>query len=128
MALGEYFSALDSVVADLERMWRGLIEGRGGAREAGVKDLSTLVDVGLGGLVQLFLQIVRDGASRLLDPDNLIASGKFYKASQLIDRSSDSAESLSITANANTYLHSPPSVYRSSIPTSKDEGAGSSTT
>lgn len=76
MALGEYFGAMDSVVGDLERMWRGLVEGRGGAREAGVKDLSRLVDVGLEGLVQLFLQIARDGTSRLLDPDHLISSGE----------------------------------------------------
>lgn len=75
MALGEYFGAMESVVGDLERMWRGLVEGRGGAREAGVKDLSALVDVGLGGLVQLFLQIAKDGTSRMLDPDSLISSG-----------------------------------------------------
>jgi hypothetical protein len=39
MALGEYFNALDGVIGDLERMWKGLTEGRGGAREAGIKDL-----------------------------------------------------------------------------------------
>jgi hypothetical protein len=39
MALGEYFTALDGVIGDLERMWKGLTEGRGGAREAGIKDL-----------------------------------------------------------------------------------------
>lgn len=43
MALGEYFSALDGVIDDLERMYRGLMEGRGGAREAGVKDLVSVI-------------------------------------------------------------------------------------
>ena len=39
MALGEYHAAMDAVVGDLERMWRGFMEGRGGAREAGIRDL-----------------------------------------------------------------------------------------
>lgn len=39
MALGEFTNAFDSVAADLERMYRGFKEGRGGAREAGVWDL-----------------------------------------------------------------------------------------
>lgn len=39
MALGEFTNAFDSVAADLERMYRGFKEGRGGAREAGVRDL-----------------------------------------------------------------------------------------
>jgi hypothetical protein len=39
MSLGEFFSSLDAVVGDLERMWKGFKEGRGGAREAGVRDL-----------------------------------------------------------------------------------------
>lgn len=39
MALGEFISAFESVSADLERMWKGYKEGRGGAREAGVRDL-----------------------------------------------------------------------------------------
>jgi exocyst complex protein 7 len=39
MALSEYFTALDGVIGDLERMWRGVLDGRGGAREAGVRDL-----------------------------------------------------------------------------------------
>jgi hypothetical protein len=44
MALSEFTNAFDSVAADLERMYRGFKEGRGGAREAGVRDLvSTLV-------------------------------------------------------------------------------------
>lgn len=43
MALGEYFSALDGVIDDLERMYKGLMEGRGGAREAGVKDLVSVI-------------------------------------------------------------------------------------
>lgn len=39
MALGEYGGALDAVIGDLERMWKGFVDGRGGAREAGVRDL-----------------------------------------------------------------------------------------
>jgi exocyst complex protein 7 len=39
LSLTEYFTALDGVIEDLERMWKGLQEGRGGTREAGVKDL-----------------------------------------------------------------------------------------
>jgi hypothetical protein len=39
MALSEFTNAFDSVAADLERMYRGFKEGRGGAREAGVRDL-----------------------------------------------------------------------------------------
>ena len=42
MALGEFTNAFDSVAADLERMYRGFKEGRGGAREAGVRDLVSL--------------------------------------------------------------------------------------
>lgn len=92
MALGEYFTALDGVVGDLERMWKGLTEGRGGAREAGIKDLvsfasefvatqltrmqSKLVEVGFEGLVQLFLKMSKDGAGRSFDPDQLLESGK----------------------------------------------------
>lgn len=43
MALGEFFSALDKVIDDLEMMYEGLMEGRGGAREAGVKDLVSVI-------------------------------------------------------------------------------------
>ncbi|WWD15716.1 hypothetical protein CI109_100138 [Kwoniella shandongensis] len=75
MSLGEYFNALDGVVGDLERMWRGLIEGRGGAREAGVKDLSKLVEIGFSGMVQLFLKISREGTGRTIDVDVLLSSG-----------------------------------------------------
>ena len=50
MALGEYFAAMDSVMADLERMWKGLVDGRGGAREAGVRDLVSGVGVGVESL------------------------------------------------------------------------------
>lgn len=39
MALSEYFAAFESVSGDLERMWKGFREGRGGAREAGIRDL-----------------------------------------------------------------------------------------
>ena len=42
MSLNEYFTALDGVIEDLEKMWKGMTEGRGGAREAGVKDLVCL--------------------------------------------------------------------------------------
>ncbi|KAK8870005.1 hypothetical protein IAR55_000575 [Kwoniella newhampshirensis] len=74
-SLGEYFNAFDGVVGDLERMWKGLIEGRGGAREAGVKDLSKLVEIGFSGMVQLFVKISRDGTGRTVDVDNLLSSG-----------------------------------------------------
>ena len=43
MALGEYFTALDSIIGDLERMWKGFMDGKGGAREAGVRDLVSLL-------------------------------------------------------------------------------------
>jgi hypothetical protein len=89
MALSEYFSALDSVIGDLERMWKGFTEGRGGAREAGVRDLvcatilpvedpnaqSKLVEVGFGGLVQLFLQMSEDGMGRMFEPEQLLQAG-----------------------------------------------------
>ena len=39
MALGEYGAAMEAVIGDLERMWRGFVDGRGGVREAGVRDL-----------------------------------------------------------------------------------------
>jgi hypothetical protein len=39
MALGEYFGALEVVIADLEHMNQGLMEGRGGTREQGVAEL-----------------------------------------------------------------------------------------
>ncbi|KAL7423726.1 exocyst complex component exo70 [Cryptotrichosporon argae] len=75
MALTEYFTALDNVIDDLERMWKGFMEGRGGAREVGVKDLSRLVEVGFGGLVQLFLQLNKDGLGRTFEPEALVANG-----------------------------------------------------
>jgi exocyst complex protein 7 len=43
MALSEFTNAFDSVAADLERMYRGFKEGRGGAREAGVRDLVSML-------------------------------------------------------------------------------------
>jgi len=45
MALGEYNAAMDSTVGDLERMWKGFSEGRGGVREAGVRDLVGLLSI-----------------------------------------------------------------------------------
>lgn len=78
MALGEYFSAMDSVTGDLERMYKGLIEGRGGAREAGVKDLSRLVEVGLAGLVGLLLRLVGEGSGgRWTNTDDLVNTGEY---------------------------------------------------
>ncbi|ORY27086.1 Cullin repeat-like-containing domain protein [Naematelia encephala] len=75
MALTEYFSALDSVISDLERMWKGYTEGRGGARETGVRDLSKLVEIGFSGMTDLFLKISREGMGRTFDPDQLLESG-----------------------------------------------------
>jgi hypothetical protein len=48
MALGEFFGAMDAVIGDLERMWKGFKEGRGGAREAGVRDLVSASGTGFG--------------------------------------------------------------------------------
>ncbi|OXB39264.1 hypothetical protein J007_00940 [Cryptococcus neoformans] len=75
MALGEYFSALDGVIDDLERMYRGLMEGRGGAREAGVKDLTQLVETGFRSMTQLFLKLSKDGMGRTFDVDSLLNNG-----------------------------------------------------
>ncbi|WVF72381.1 hypothetical protein IAT40_007196 [Kwoniella sp. CBS 6097] len=75
MSLNEYFVALDGVVGDLERMWKGLMEGRGGAREAGVKDLSKLVEIGFQGMTHLFLKLSREGMGKTVDADSLLASG-----------------------------------------------------
>ncbi|WVQ78246.1 hypothetical protein IAT38_000329 [Cryptococcus sp. DSM 104549] len=75
MSLGEYFGALDGVVEDLERMWKGLVEGRGGAREAGVADLSKLVETGFSGMVQLLLKLAKDGQGRIFDVDTLLNNG-----------------------------------------------------
>jgi len=92
MALGEFTNAFDSVAADLERMYRGFKEGRGGAREAGVRDLvslpwriwleilltnkSKLVEVGFTGLMQLFMKLAREGTGKLCDPDAMIRQGQ----------------------------------------------------
>ncbi|WWC85250.1 uncharacterized protein L201_000112 [Kwoniella dendrophila CBS 6074] len=75
MALNEYFNALDGVILDLERMYKGLMEGRGGAREAGVKDLSNLVEIGFSGMTQLFLKISRDGMGKTVDASTLLSNG-----------------------------------------------------
>lgn len=39
MSIGEYFGALEVLIADLEHMNQGLVEGRGGTREQGVAEL-----------------------------------------------------------------------------------------
>ncbi|GFZ46609.1 hypothetical protein JCM24511_03829 [Saitozyma sp. JCM 24511] len=75
MALGEFFGAMDAVTGDLERMWKGFKEGRGGAREAGVRDLSALVEVGFSGIAQLFLKIAREGMGRTYEIDHMLSSG-----------------------------------------------------
>lgn len=85
MALGEYFSAMDSVTGDLERMYKGLVDGRGGAREAGVKDLSRLVEIGLEGLVGLALRLVGEGSGgRWMNVEDLLNTGEY----QVIHRTS----------------------------------------
>lgn len=76
MALSEFTGAMDSVVADLERMAKGLREGRGGAREAGVRDLSKLVEVGVEGLVGLVVKLVQEG-TRTIDVHDLLERGEF---------------------------------------------------
>ena len=90
MALSEFTIAFDSVAADLERMYKGFKEGRGGAREAGVRDLvsilaarclcaelqSKLVEVGFTGLMQLFMKLAREGTGKLCDPDAMIRHGQ----------------------------------------------------
>ncbi|WRT66900.1 uncharacterized protein IL334_003865 [Kwoniella shivajii] len=84
MSLSEYNTAFDGVVTDLERMYKGLMEGRGGAREAGVKDLasspffhwdSALVEIGFSGMTQLFLKISKDGMGKTIDAEALLNSG-----------------------------------------------------
>lgn len=96
MALGEFTNAFDSVAADLERMYKGFKEGRGGAREAGVRDLvslprsamelsliqqSKLVEVGFTGLMQLFMKLAREGTGKLCDPDAMIRQGELRSRS-----------------------------------------------
>lgn len=61
MALSEFTNAFDSVAADLERMYKGFKEGRGGAREAGVRDLVSLLSVSNGALAETKVQIGRGG-------------------------------------------------------------------
>lgn len=39
MAPGEFFGAMQNVIEDIERMDRGIAEGRGGSREAGINEL-----------------------------------------------------------------------------------------
>jgi hypothetical protein len=68
MALSEFTNAFDSVAADLERMYRGFKEGRGGAREAGVRDLVSIL-VTSRGCADNPVQI---GRGRLHGPDAAI--------------------------------------------------------
>lgn len=68
MAIGEFTNAFDSVAADLERMWKGYKEGRGGAREAGVRDLVSRYDTISASARQADNRIVetgRDGFQRI---------------------------------------------------------------
>jgi hypothetical protein len=39
MCVGEFYSATEAVVQDIEEMHRGISEGRGGSREAGISEL-----------------------------------------------------------------------------------------
>ncbi|WWC61383.1 uncharacterized protein I303_103966 [Kwoniella dejecticola CBS 10117] len=75
MALNEYFTAIDGVILDLERMYKGLMEGRGGAREMGVKDLSNLVEIGFSGMTQLFLKLSKDGMGKTVDAESVLNNG-----------------------------------------------------
>ncbi|WVO16993.1 hypothetical protein L204_104679 [Cryptococcus depauperatus] len=75
MALGEYFGVLDSVIDDLERMYKGLMEGRGGARDAGVKELTQLLEASFQKMVQLFLRLSKDGMGRTFDVEILLSRG-----------------------------------------------------
>ena len=56
-------------------MWKAFQEGRG-VREAGVKDLSALAEMGFAGLVTLFLKTTGDGMGRTFDADALLSSGE----------------------------------------------------
>jgi hypothetical protein len=98
--------------------------GRGGAREAGVKDLSALVDVGLGGLVQLFLQIAKDGMSRMLDPDQLIASGKSPGSTRLKIRPPNPSESVPFPSDLSAALDPYIAVHGHPEPEYQDKGIG----
>ena len=49
-SLKEFFDAMNGVIGDLERMWKGYTEGRGGAREAGVQNLASLLNAVCGSI------------------------------------------------------------------------------
>lgn len=42
MSTGEYFGAMEVIIGDLENLYQGLAEGRGGTREQGVAELVSL--------------------------------------------------------------------------------------
>ncbi|WWC69690.1 uncharacterized protein I206_103633 [Kwoniella pini CBS 10737] len=75
MSLNEFFISIDGVILDLERMFKGLMQGRGGAREIGVKDLSNLVEIGFSGLTQLFLKVSKDGMGKTIDAESVLNNG-----------------------------------------------------
>lgn len=74
MSVAEYFSALKVVITDLEQMYKGLSEGRGGAREQGVNELSDIVEDAFTRLTGLLVQKVRDTMPRPFDPKTLVNS------------------------------------------------------
>lgn len=74
MSVGEYFSALKIVIGDLEQMYKGLNEGRGGAREQGVTDLGNSVEDAFTQLTNLLVKKVRDTMPRAFDPNTLVNS------------------------------------------------------
>ncbi|GMK59487.1 hypothetical protein CspeluHIS016_0800930 [Cutaneotrichosporon spelunceum] len=74
MNLKEYFAALKAVIADLEPMYQGLQEGRGGTREQKVAELSSLLEDGFTRLVELLIARTRETMPRPFDPERLIAS------------------------------------------------------
>ncbi|BEI87205.1 hypothetical protein CcaverHIS002_0705510 [Cutaneotrichosporon cavernicola] len=74
MSLKEYFGALKAVIGDLEPMYQGLQEGRGGTREQKVAELSALLEDGFSRLVELLISRVKETMPRPFDPEHLIAS------------------------------------------------------
>ncbi|KAL1409715.1 exocyst complex component exo70 [Vanrija albida] len=74
MSIGEYFGALEVLIADLEHMNQGLAEGRGGTREQGVAELSRVIENGFGSAEQLLVKLVRDTLPRPFDAATLADS------------------------------------------------------
>ncbi|BEJ18229.1 hypothetical protein CspHIS471_0705060 [Cutaneotrichosporon sp. HIS471] len=74
MSLKEYFGALKVVIGDLEPMYQGLQEGRGGTREQKVAELSALLEDGFNRLVELLISRAKETMPRPFDPEHLIAS------------------------------------------------------